>query len=130
MSFPSPTSRPRRRPALAGTALAAALVFGAAACGSDGGGSAGGSFCSSMKDLGAQLTSAGKISDPQAMSAAFDQMSKITPPPELANDWHTIVSAKDAIDNPTAATSGELQQFTTASDHVSAYLRNTCHIKP
>ncbi len=134
MPSPSTIDRPRRRlrPArLAGPALAAALVFGSAACGgSDGGGSlaGGGDFCGSMKALDQKYSDPG-TADPKQMSAMFSELSKLTPPAELADDWHTMLSAKDFLDDPTSMSSDKVDAFTKASDHIDAYVKNTCHIK-
>ena len=129
MSIPSTTARPRRRlgPArLAGTTLAAALVFGAVACGG-GGDSAGGNFCGSMKSLQKEFADPSQA-DTASMTSLFDKMSKITPPAALASDWNTMISAKDYISDPSKMDSAKIAAFTRASGNIDKYLQSTCHL--
>ena len=81
------------------SALLTALV-GVGGCGGDdegGGGPSAASFCDDVQRiLDANSDDKGQPTDLNAFGKAIDQLQKLQPPEEIADDYHTVMDAYDA----------------------------------
>jgi hypothetical protein len=119
---------------LAGFAAVPALLLGVAACGDDDD-SAGGSFCDQAESLNERFN---EIEDPtsEQFAAALDAIREVDPPAEIADDWNTLVSALDGLENidlenPDPAALAELESagMQEASDRIDTYMSEECGIE-
>jgi hypothetical protein len=127
------------RSAAAGVLAAAALT----ACGSDGGSSATESFCEEYRQIEEELAEV-DFEDPAALSEAFDRMSELDPPDEIADDFRAVVelnrevySAGDGVDLSDQEAATELQEqlseratdLEDESQNVDEFLAEECELR-
>lgn len=85
--------------------LAAVAILGLlfAACGDDGGDEDVAGFCEDVERVDAEL---GDDTDPQARAAA---LGEVQPPPEIADDWRTMVDLMPEIAEANGGETGDTQ---------------------